>query len=272
VWVVVVLLLITVSIGLALGLARGRKSPVMPLVWDIPRTAGTYTTITAALAGANIVGSTFIANLTAARESAEFADLLGMFIMAFFLLIGTAMEYATTPNRTDLADDDYTRVQRYSYFLASQTYVSGMAVSWSGLRLLALAVDLSYVGEVLYWVLAASVLSGMMRQAQNLYRLTENPTFACLAMPAIAVALAVFYRIGLSAWFDGLRPAHDELLMYALVIFAIGAVGFSAQSTISSMYGREEHMQHLRRYGDLFLFVYSQAVFTAIAILLVMVA
>ena len=270
-WAVVVTLLIALSVAGVLAAAWGRSAPPWPSVWDLPRSAGSYMGIVGMLGSASIVSSIFIANLSVAREADEFASVMGMFIIAFFVLIGAAMEYASTPNRADVVDEDYLRIQRYAYFMANVSYLCGLMISWSGLRLLVLAIDLDYVADVLTWVLLVSLLAGLVRQSQALLRLSGNAEVACMVIPLLAFAAAATYRLVLVPNFDGLRPPRDEALLFTLICFALTALGFAAQSSLTGAWGRERETAFIRRYGDRLMLAWMQAMATSLAMLYLVV-
>ena len=229
-------------------------------------------TIVGMLGSASIVSSIFIANLSIAREAEEFASIMGMFIIGFFVLTGAAMEYASTPNRGEIVDEDYVRIQRYAYFMANVSFLSGLMICWSGLRLLVLAIELDYVADILVWVLLVSLLAGLVRQSQALLRLSGNAEAACLAIPLLAFAAAAAYRLVLVPNIDGLRPPHDEALLFTLVCFVLVAVGFASQSSLTGAWGRQREMALVHRFGDRLMLGWMQATATSLAMLYMVVA
>src|SRR3712207_6353408 len=138
-WVAGILLLLLLAVGIVQLLARDeREGPAMPL-WDIPRVAGSYTTIVGTLSGFTVASAVFIGNQ--ARGSSFFEDAMGMFIIAFLLLISSTMQFAATPNLTGDLRAAYIGDQHLSYVLANASFYLGVAISWLGLRLLLLAVN-----------------------------------------------------------------------------------------------------------------------------------
>ena len=270
-WVAGVLLLIAATAPLHLLLARTRRQELPPIVWDIPRVAGTYTTITGALAGFSVSSAIFIANLTVARESPEFESVIGMFLIGFLLFLGTAMIYGTTPNLPE-GDEQFVRIQRLSFLLAGMGYYCGIVVSWLALRPLLLAIQLPYAADVFTWVLLVAIVSGGTRMSNFLVHLTLLDRKACMLAPVSGFLTAGIYGLGLAELFPELLPRAHAPFLFAVAIFALAVVGFGAHTAGLACWETERGRALVDRLADSLALVYVQALATLAGLLWLIVA
>lgn len=263
-WIAGIVILLSLSAGVTslIGWSR-RSAPAMPL-WDIPRVAGTYTTIVGTLAGFSVASAVLIANL--ARESAAFEDAMGMFIFAFLLLISATMQFGTTPNLATGVSERYLGDQHISYVMANTAFYLGVALSWLGLRLLLLAIGLEVLPDILIWVLFFSVFVGSMRLSLHLYRHTRLSALASVSVPPVAFAFAIAYKAGIVAAWDDLWPSHNESLFLTSVAFVIGGAGYVMQTALLALHGNPRWEALLSRFAERVVLAYAQSVVTIIAL------
>jgi hypothetical protein len=88
------------AIGIAAAAALGRNPrPTQgEPVWDISSLGGTYIGIGGTLGGFSATSAVFVAGLDGARDSPAFASVIGMLLIAFLILIFSALLYASGPN------------------------------------------------------------------------------------------------------------------------------------------------------------------------------
>lgn len=219
---------VTAGVGAWLGTRRTPRRIDHP--WDIPRVAQTFTTIVGTLAGFSVASAIFVANLTVARESPEFASLIGMFLLAFILFVATAQEFGTTPNLPN-EDDAHTTAMRFGYLLAMTGYFLALTLSWNALRLLLLAIGLHDVAEIFRWILLFVVVTGAARLSiQHVYLMTRVARSSTLLVPISGFLAAGLYRLVIVPAVDWLRPPANEPLIVGVLCFAVGACGFLLQS------------------------------------------
>jgi hypothetical protein len=270
-WILGVSLTVAVSVVIAFALMRFKEEREITLMWDIPRTAGTYTTIVGTLAGFSVTSAIFVANLSVVRDSPEFEGVMGMFLLAFIAFMGTAMQFGATPNLAN-NDESYVLVQRYAYMFANLGYYHGIALSWLALRLLLLAIGLDYLANIFTVVLFVTVLAGAFRVVQFNLHLTTQSSIACLAMPLLAFGCAGIYRAGIVSLAGDLWPEDNAPLMLALVCFASATAGFFLQSLLLAGSARGFTATFLQRSVQILLMLYSQGAATTIALLWMAVA
>jgi hypothetical protein len=83
-------------VGVAAGLLAKLRSPGKHTAdWDLQSLSGAYAAIVAPLAGFSVAATVFLANLTSAAKTPYFADIMVLFLVAFILLMGTAIMFAT---------------------------------------------------------------------------------------------------------------------------------------------------------------------------------
>src|ERR687893_1556133 len=122
--------LIVFAVGVAAVVAIGWKPPATPSPppWDMSSLGGIYTGIVGTLAGFSVASAIFIAGLDVARTSPLFATVMGMLLVAFLILVFSALILASTPNAPDLAD--HAIAQPLSHVLASMCGCLGLTLSW----------------------------------------------------------------------------------------------------------------------------------------------
>ena len=261
-----VVLLLTLTSGLCLLVAR-RPSAASPQIWDIPGTSRTYTTIVGTLAGFSVTSSIFIANLTAARQSAAFESVMALFLIAFLVFISSAIQFATTPNLASAPSEAYVTVQGYSYVLANAAFYTGLSLSWLGLPLLLSAVGLAYMADVFTWLVLFAILGGASRISSGINIFAAVELARSVLMPAICFGAATIYRLLLAEQVDSFLPGEHEPALLAVVSFAIAAFGFSLQSVLMNTLRLESTSVRAAAAGRLIVVPYVAAVFTSASLL-----
>ncbi|MPZ49277.1 MAG: hypothetical protein GEU75_08255 [Dehalococcoidia bacterium] len=269
-WVAGVLLLFVAGGAVSLTLSwRQRPAPAMPL-WDIPRVAGSYTTIVGSLAGFTVASAVFIANVT--RGSVELEAAVGMFILAFLVLIASTMQFATTPNLGGEVSTQYLSDQHLSYMMANATFYIGIAISWLGLRLLLLAIDFTDFAGTLTWVLLSAMILGSLRLSMHVYRHTTTNPIGCFALVPVGFSLALAYRwLAEEVWGD-LWPSEDQPLHFAVVAFFVAGAAYAYQTALLTLHGNPAWERLLARIGQKWLVMHAQAAVMVIFLLWIAVA
>ena len=192
-WIFGVLLLLVVG-GLAV-VSIGwtpRAKPSSPL-WDVPEVGSAYTGIVGILAGFSVTSVIFLAGLGLGQGSATYADTVGMLLISFLTLVGSAMMYSDTPQFPGDADDSRVVFQSLSHVLANSNYLLGLALGWLALRPLLLMINLPSLAAAFRWVLLAIVVAGTVRLTAIVYRMTAASSAACLAIPVLGIVLPAGY-------------------------------------------------------------------------------
>src|SRR5918995_1710814 len=109
VWIVGVLLLLVVGAVTVALIGWTPRSRIGEAMWDLPGLGGLYTGIVGTLAGFSVASVTFIAGLSSARGTPAFATAVGMLLVSFLILIGSAIMYSDTPS-FPASDDDFDTV------------------------------------------------------------------------------------------------------------------------------------------------------------------
>jgi hypothetical protein len=265
-WLAGTAFLLLVTCGLSVLVGR-RLSPTSGDIWDIAGTARTYTTFVGTLAGFSVTSSIFIANLSVARQSANFESVMALFLIAFVVFISSAMQFGTTPNLVTPTGEFYRTVQGYSYLLANASFYVGLCLSWLGLPLLLAAIDLDYLADIFIWLVFFAILGGAMRvSSSGLNVFARTDLLAGLSLPFICFSAAALYRL-LAGQLDELLPAEHGTVLFAVVCFAAAAVGFSLQSAMVASLRQEATAGFTARFGRQVLVAYTGAVFTAVSLL-----
>jgi hypothetical protein len=260
-----VLLLVTCGLCLVVGRHAGQSTPD---IWDIAGTARTYTTIVGTLAGFSVTSSIFVANLSVARQSAAFESVMALFLIAFLVFISSAMQFATTPNLPNPKDEVYLTIQGWSYVLANANFYLGLCLSWLGLPLLLVAIGLEYLADIFIWLVLFAILGGATRVSSSglsVFALVELRVG--LSILLVCFGAAALYRLVATEHVDDLLPAEHAPALFAVLCFAVAAVGFSLQSTVVGALRQESSAALTVKVARPLLLTYSAAVFTTTGLL-----
>ncbi len=268
-WIVGVAVLLAIASVAALLVARVRGGEPRSPVWDIPRTSATNTTIVGSLSGFAVASSIFIANLRVNQDDRSFESVIGLFLVGFVTLVGTAMMFGMVPNHAEVdeAPQKSGSVQYIDFTLASIGYYLGLSAIWMGLRPLLLALDMTEVAGIFTWVLLFVAVSGAGRSAILIYRFSSFGRQIVLAVPLIALALTALYRLLLVPLFPALWPEGGAPLAMVLIMFVVGSSGFVASNLLIAGMSRAALNERVVRARELGLLAYAQVAACAVTLL-----
>jgi hypothetical protein len=206
-----------------------------------------YTGIVSILAGFSVASAIFIAGLEPGQESGAFTAAVGMLLVSFLTLIGSAMMYSDTPTFPSAADDPAAVFQSISNVFANASYFLGLALGWLALRPLLELIGFVFLADAFTWLLLATVVAGSARLAVFVYRLTAARGAACLAIPIVGIGLPALYRLVVVPRWPELWPATDTALWFAFVAFAVNSAGYLHQTALFIVHGSARVEQELRR-------------------------
>jgi hypothetical protein len=129
-WFVGTLLFVAIWATVVLVLGWQPRAVQSPPPWDIAAVGAGYTGIIGTLAGFSIASAIFIAGLSGARASPVFTTEIGMLLIAFLILVFSALILASTP-KTPTNGDAVS--QMLAHFLANFGGCLGLTVSWLAL-------------------------------------------------------------------------------------------------------------------------------------------
>jgi hypothetical protein len=255
-WVIGVIILFVVGLTAVVAIGwRPRGTPCPPL-WNIPGLGGTYTSIVGTVGGFSVAGAIFIAGLDATRTSPYFGTVIGMLLIAFLILVLSALMYASTPNAPQ--DDDLAS-QSFAHILANMAGCEGLAISWLALVPLLQMIGLPSLATAFTWLMLYVALAGSGWTAMFAYRLTTASALACLSIPVLAFVLAALYRLVVARLMPALWPASDAALHFTFVAFAVAALTLSLHATLLTLHGDTRVRQRLQRDGHRIALAYSEA-------------
>jgi hypothetical protein len=272
VWVAgVVALLATVSVAAAAVLSRsGHGSAPRPLK-DVVVVASDYSELAGALASLSLAAVVFIATL--APDSPAFDTAIGLFILAFLVLVAAAMEFAATPSLTDESEAHDLSEQYLGFLLANIAFYLGLALSWLGLRLLMLAIQLDELADLLTWVLLFAIVLGGLRVVMHVYRYTGAAATACLSLVGLSFIAGLVYRFVLSEAWATLWPSEDGPLRLSVVAFVFAGLGYLYQTLLFATSDEDSAVTRtLARYRSPWLFAFTQGVLTIVVLAWIAVA
>jgi hypothetical protein len=264
-WVAGILLLfVTSSAVLSVYSWRAPPKRLLPPLWDIPSVAAAYTELCGSLAALSLAAAVFIA--TIAPGTANFEDAIGFFVIAFLILVAAAMQFGATPNSRGEVLPEFNTAQSISHVTAASSFYLGVGMSWLGLKLLLLALELDTAAGILTWMLLITILAGGLRIAANLYRHTDASGAVCILVVILAVTGAAFYKLALVAVWDDLWPEANEALWLATVAFGTAVAGYIYQTLVLAAYGEPRFEPGFSRLCQPLLTLYSMNVIQIVAL------
>jgi hypothetical protein len=198
-----------------------------------------------------------------------------MLIIAFLVLVGTAMTYGITPNVAGghvspidgQPDERFSTVQELVFALGNTSYYIGIALAWLSLRPLATAIGLETLAAILTWLLLFVVIAGAARMSMYYYVLIGGSRLIVVSIPLIGLALASLYRLLLVPMLPGLWPTFAPSLSFAVIAFVFGATVFVAGSLLVQALSLPVATPGFSRRGEQFLLLHMQVVACSIALL-----
>jgi len=263
-WVVGTLIVFAVGVTAVVAVGWVPRIVPSPPLWDIPGLGGTYTSIVGTLGGFTVTSAIFVAGLDAARTSPAFATVIGMLLVAFLILVFSALVYASTPSAAG-ADDD-AAIQSLSHLLANMSGCLGLSVSWLALVPLLEMVGLPSLAAAFTWVLLIVALAAGGWVALFAYRLTLASIPACLAIPVLGFALPALYRLGAARLWPALWPATDDALHFAFVALGVAGLMIAFQEVLLVAHGGADGRRRLQRDGHRVALAYSAAYALAVGL------
>jgi hypothetical protein len=243
---------------------RDRGHRQLPTLWDVPTVASAFAELCGSLAALSLAAAVFIGTLS--ERTGEFEASIGFFVIAFLVLVAAAMQFGATPNSRASDSDEFRSAQSISYVVAASSFYLGLGMTWLGLRLLLLALELETAADILTWVLFVSIIAGALRIAMNLYRHTDVPVLTCALVVVVAIAGAAFYRLVLVAAWDDLWPARDEPLWLSTVAFGTTVVGYAYQTFVLATYGERQLESIVTKLCQPLLALYTMNVIQTVAL------
>jgi hypothetical protein len=257
VWLVGTLIAIALGIGavVVIGL-KPRLTPSQP-VWDISSLGGTYTGIVGTLGGFSVTSAIFVAGLEGAQASPAFAEVIGMLLIAFLILVFSALMYASAPNAP--ADTANTVIPPLSHLLANMCGCLGLAMSWLALVPLLRLLSLPGLAAAFTWLLFSVTIAGACWVALFAYHLTLANVHACLALPVLGFTLPAIYRLAVARLWPALWPTSDAVLHYAFVALGVAGIVFAVHLSLLAIYGSASTVRFLSRNEHLLALALSAA-------------
>jgi hypothetical protein len=256
-WIVGTLIMFAVGVAAIVAIGRTPRAMPGPPPWDISSLGGTYTGIVGTIAGFSVASAIFIAGLDVSRTSPLFATVMGMLLVAFLILVFSALIYASTPNAPDIAD--HAVAQPLAHVLANMCGCLGLTLSWLALVPLLQMLALSSLAVIFTWQLLFVTLAGGGWVAVFAYQLTTASARACLAMPVLGFGLVAVYRLIAARLWPALWPATDAALQFAFIAMGVAGMIFAFHLGLLAAHGSEAARGRLQRSAHRVALAYSEA-------------
>ena len=263
-WIVGTLIVFAVGVAAIVAIGRTPRATPGPPPWDMSSLGGIYTGIVGTIAGFSVASAIFIAGLDVARTSPLFATVMGMVLVAFLILVFSALIYASTPNAPDTAE--HAVAQSLSHVLANMCGCLGLTLSWLALVPLLRMLELSSLALVFTWMLLFVTLAAGGWVAIFAYHLTTATARACLAIPLLGFGLAGFYRLIAARLWPALWPATDAALQFAFIAMGVVGMIFAFHLGLLAAHGSEAARRRLQRGAYQVALAYSEAYVLAVGL------
>jgi hypothetical protein len=263
-WIVGTLILFAVGVAAIVAIGWTPRATPGPPPWDMSSLGGIYTGIVGTIAGFSVASAIFIAGLDVARTSPLFATVMGMLLVAFLILVFSALIYASTPNAPDTAD--HAVAQPLSHVLANMCGCLGLTLSWLALVPLLQMLALSSLAVIFTWMLLFVTLAAGGWVALFTYHLTTASARACLAIPMLGFSLVGLYRLIAARLWPGLWPATDAALQFAFIAMGVVGMIFAFHLGLLAAHGSEAARRRLRRGSHQVALAYSEAYVLAVGL------
>ena len=269
-WIVGTLIVFAVGVVAIVAIGWTPHAMPSPPLWDISSLGGTYTGIVGTIAGFSVASAIFIAGLDVARTSPLFATVMGMLLVAFLILVFSALIYASTANAPDIAY--HAVAQPLSHVLANMCGCLGLTLSWLALVPLLQMLELPSLAVVFTWQLLFVTVAGGGWVAVFAYHLTTASARSCLAIPLLGFGLVAFYRLLAARLWPALWPATDAALQFAFIAMGVAGMIFAFHLGLLAAHGSEAGRRRLSRGAHRVALAYSEAYVVAVGLIWLAVA
>jgi hypothetical protein len=254
VWILGTGACLVVSAYLTAFLNRRRTLPHQARLWDLGGLGVDYAMILASLGGFTITGAIFLAEIREDAGAQANADVIALFLIAFVILTGTAVTYATLRNAIQPDDAPFAMQvsHRVMYVLSTMCFFSGISLSLLGLLPMLMSINLPSVAQTFSWLLVFVLVAGGSRLGAWMHSLLGIDAVTALTQPLIALAGAAAYRFLMVPGLPSLWPSQAPL-SFGMVVFAITATAFVVESSMIRMQHRDNAHRSVARLGPLLL-------------------
>lgn len=267
-WLIGILSLMILVGGISGFLSRKQSSSTFATDFDLESISMAYARITAPLAAFSVAAAIFLANLARTTQTSYFVDVMASYLIAFIMLVATAIFYATFQSAKMLSlPEDHRKVHCMLFITCNLAFYISISVSWLGLRPLLLSIGLSSLASVFTWILLFTVLAGAIRLGAWLHTLLGLRLLASMLVTIFPIIAAIIYGLTLAPLSNILWPKTNPVLSLVVLVFAVGAIGGGVETSMITFYGQSKFHHILLRMGDKLIVPYISAAITAIALL-----
>lgn len=267
-WLIGAISLMSLVGGIAGFLSRTRNTPIFATDFNLELISEEYARIVAPLAGFSVAAAVFLANLLRVAQSTFFVDVMALFLIAFIMLMGAAIMFATfRGGGLQSLPERQHEVHCMLYIVCNLMFYLGLSMSWLRLRPLLISIDLFNLANVFTWLLLFTLLAGAIRLGAWLHTLLGVRLIASILVPVIPIIAAIVYGLTLAPQSTIFWPAAKPVLSIAILVFAIGSIAYGVETVMITFYGQHEFHHRLLRIGKRLLIPYLSAAITAIGLL-----
>jgi hypothetical protein len=268
-WLIGILGAFTFAAVAILLLGRGQSAAPRRPEWDVALVAQRYIFIVGSLSGFSVASATFLAGFTEHTGSPALLTVIGMFLTAFVAFVGTAMIFAIVPANPlgEKPGEGSVEWQHTVYIFGNCGFYIGIALSWFALRPFLLAINLDFLADIYTWIVLFAALVGAARHGLHLYLLTAHTALACISLPIVGFGVALLYRFVLVPYFPALWPQENASLLLSVMLFALMALMFTADTFVLAFGPRHRLARWLINPKSGALLIYVQVLIVAVGLL-----
>ncbi len=249
-WILGILCLLLLTAGVCACLNRKRQRPSYETRWDLASLGGSYSGVLTTLAAVGVATTVFVAQLRIGSGAPAYSSVIGLFLIAFIMLIGTTVTLATFRSATtDPRDRDSVMARRVMFVLSVLCFYLGVSLTLLGLQPLLISIRLNDVAEVFSWVLLFVLFAGATRVCSWSTSLLGATNGTSSLGPAAAMGLAVCYHQWLVPRFPWLWPSWNPAISLSIVVLAMASAVFFVETLMIRMHGTHQVHETLHRLG-----------------------
>lgn len=250
-WIFGIGALLCLTAGVTAVLNRGRGSPPITSHWDLIGLGNAYAQILTSLATIAFAAAVFLAEIRGDAGAAAYSNVIGLFLIAFIVLLGTSVTYATActavaPEQSDL---NFIVARRVMFALSTLCFYLGVSLALLGLRPLLISIHLDDIAGIFSWLLLFVLFAGANRVSAWMHGLLGATVSAVALGPLVAIGMASFYRLVLVPVFPWLWPTDNPTIALGVSVLVLASVVFFLESMMIRFHGADRAQAFLCRFG-----------------------
>ena len=187
-------LFLVVSLAIFLINRGDHEPPAQSRYWDMASQVNSYAGMMAPMASFSVTSAVFVANLSRGGSSEQLEHMMALFLIGFMAFVGSGVGFATTRSAVVPPDasPEFQRVVRLQFVWAYGLFFIGVALTWMGLRPLALVIGLYDLADMLSWCLLLAIFGASANQGFWQHYVAGTTVLCSFATPVVSLVGAEY--------------------------------------------------------------------------------